>query len=147
MFWSFPRRSARKTKGSSGKRAPRPVLRRFQPSLELLERRELLTNGLGGISGTVFIDVNGDGQIGVVDAHWPSENDPVRIDLYQGETLYQVAQTDAQGNFFFTDLPPGTYQLVQEIPDGWAETVSVGSSVVVTADSTLTGQNFADTLP
>src|SRR3954466_10170044 len=106
MFWSFPRRSARKSKGSAGRRGPRPVLRRFQPSLELLESRELLTNGLGSISGTVFIDVDGDGQVGPADARWPAENDPVLIDLYQGEVLYKVLGTDAQGDFTFPDLPP-----------------------------------------
>jgi hypothetical protein len=75
----------------------------------------------GSLSGRVFVDLN---QNGALDA---AEGDlalaGVQVDLYLYDasgnaTFVRSVDTDADGNYIFTDLAAGTYQLVEQQPAG-----------------------------
>jgi SdrD B-like domain len=76
----------------------------------------------GTISGTKFLDVNGNGvrdagepgMAGVTITRTPSINDPV------GTNLSVV--TDSQGNFTFPPVPFGNFTLSETVPAGFAQT-------------------------
>ena len=76
--------------------------RRFIPTLELLEQRELLATGVF-LQGTAFVDASHD--------HTLDSNDPylqgALISLYQGTTTsgtpLAVAVTDSNGAYLFND--------------------------------------------
>jgi hypothetical protein len=103
------------------------------------------------ISGTKYHDATGNGfscgdvgQAGVT------------IDLfdYVGSTLTEVASTttDANGNYSFTALPPGTYYVAECVPSGYVQTGggpygSAGNAYYVInaqAGQTYGGNNFDD---
>jgi LPXTG-motif cell wall-anchored protein len=69
------------------------------------------------LGSTVWIDTNGDGAVD------PEEEGiaGVLVNLYDLDgVLVDIAETDADGNYLFTDLLPGTY-LVQLVPDSLPE--------------------------
>ena len=91
---------------------------------------------LGSIHGVKFIDDNADGIWDTADDD--EDWDPgVRFDLYRyggattktletGSTVTTHSwqrtdkqTTDAHGEFWFEDLEPGTYEIVERIPDGY----------------------------
>jgi len=59
------------------------------------------------------------------------------------------AVTDADGNFTFTDLQPGTYRVVQFLQEGYVPVVAGGSgafTITVENDETHAGLDFANTV-
>jgi SdrD B-like protein len=76
----------------------------------------------GTISGTKFLDSNGNGvrdagepgMAGVTITRTPSINDPVGTNLSVG--------TDSQGNFTFPPVPFGNFTLSETVPAGFAQT-------------------------
>ena len=82
--------------------------------LEALEDRTLLSS----ISGTVFNDLNGDGS------QEPGEPglQNWEVDRFQGQTLVQAVLTDANGNFSFSNLGPGTFTIQEVVEPGWLRT-------------------------
>lgn len=73
----------------------------------------------GTITGTKFEDANGNG------VRDPGENGMagVTIVMLNPVNISTETTTDASGNFSFTTLPPGTYQLSEIVPDGFHQTL------------------------
>ncbi len=65
----------------------------------------------GGVGDRVWLDADGDGAQGPVAAEPGIAN--VRVNLYQvsggGDVFFGTTLTDPNGEYAFTDLPPGTY--------------------------------------
>lgn len=97
-----------------------------------------------GLSGYKFNDVNGNG---VWDAGEPVLADwTIFIDangnglLDAGEYSYITA---ADGLYYFSNLVPKSYTILEQLKNGWAQTLGVGS-VTLTAGQSLSNQNFGN---
>lgn len=97
-----------------------------------------------GISGYKFNDVNGNG---VWDAGEPvldgwtifiDANDNGMLD--DGEHSYITADG---GLYYFNNLLPGAYELLEQLKDGWTQTLGVGSVTLEPGDQ-LEDQNFGN---
>src|SRR6185436_13997571 len=83
------------------------------------------------ISGTKYTDITGDG---LGDGDTPLAG--VTINLFKDGGVNPVATTttDASGNYSFSNLGPGTYTVVEQVPSGYVQTVG-GSGYTVAANS------------
>ncbi len=84
--------------------------RRRRLMMESLTKRELLASDFAAITGTVFDDINSNGtqdagEIGIAGANI-SLTGPLNL----------TAVTDANGEYRFDDLTPGTYEVAQVLP-------------------------------
>ena len=100
---------------------------------------------LGQVNGTKFIDTNGNGirqagepgLAGIVlflDANANGVSDGSE----------QTTTTDANGNYLFTGVNPGTYSVREMIPSGWTMTTINPAAIVVTSGSNLFGGTFGN---
>jgi protocatechuate 3,4-dioxygenase beta subunit len=103
----------------------------------------------GSIAGTVFADTDADG---VKDAGERAlANYTIYLDA-DGDQVYDAGEravtTDADGNYVFTSVAPGSYRVCEVIPTGWQATVPSNAyrAVTVTASQRVTGQNFGNQL-
>jgi uncharacterized repeat protein (TIGR01451 family) len=91
----------------------------------------------GSISGTVYLDANKNGVRDTGEAGIPG----VVVDLsgtnMLGATITQQQTTDSSGNYSFSNLLPGTYQIVQTQPAGVAD----GEANVGTGATGVAGVN------
>ncbi len=105
----------------------------------------------GQIAGTVWNDLNGDGvragspgaytEPGL--AHWT-----VYLDLNTNRALdpgEPSTLTDEAGNYLFSDIPPGDYEVSEVLPAGWdvSPTYDTKQTATVIARTTVT-QDFAN---
>ncbi|WP_017294026.1 S8 family serine peptidase [Geminocystis herdmanii] len=80
-------------------------------------------SNVGGIEGSIWDDVNGNGT-------WDSGENPlpnwqVYLDQNRNGQFDQgeiTTVTDANGNYLFEDLAPGSYVVAEVIPSGWQQT-------------------------
>ncbi|HEY4309258.1 MAG TPA: SdrD B-like domain-containing protein [Pirellulales bacterium] len=110
------------------------------------------------LSGQVYVDNNGDNTFDAGDVGLP--NVVVALLNSSGAATGATQITDANGNYSFTNLNPGTYGVAEVQPSGFFETgLNVGtvngtasgtasgvntiSSVVITSGSVGAGYNFA----
>jgi hypothetical protein len=99
---------------------------------------------LGKISGSKWIDMNGDGvRDGVVDPTrqgWP-------IQLIRNGSMYATTYTDQAGNYEFTGLPVGTYQVREVVLPGWKQTHphEPQYTLPITSGSEYVGIDFGNT--
>ncbi len=97
----------------------------------------------GGASGEVYNDLNGNGSLD------PGEPGLTgwEVDLYDSNNNFIASQlTDANGDFDFQGLDPGTYTVVEDVQPGWTQTAppSFTFTIGVTAGSTVTGLDFGN---
>jgi len=99
----------------------------------------------GTISGTKFVDSNGDGVrqageaglAGITVFLETTCNDHL-------DTGEQSTTTNADGNYLFTDITAGTYTVREVVPAGWMQTTANPGAVVVTAGADTKGGDFGD---
>jgi uncharacterized protein (DUF2141 family) len=92
----------------------------------------------GMVSGAVFEDLDGDGQHG---ANEPFLGD-VRLRL-EGPDGARETRTDAAGQYAFTQLRPGTYEVEETDPAGFVSSTPNRRTVVITETASATA-SFGD---
>ncbi len=101
----------------------------------------------GSIAGTVFNDLNKNGKIDTGEAGfggWKVYIDANNNGVFDAGDTYVL--TDKYGNFKFSGLNAGTYNIRETIPTGYAATIPVNGllTVKLTSAQTLTGLLFGD---
>lgn len=122
-------------------------------------------NAPSALGGTIFFDINANGDF---ELNEPGIEDAI-VQLFEGSTLIAVTTADADGNYLFTGLMPGTYTVVVDSslaplagatlssdPDNDGEPCAVDpipvpcdaqSTRTLAPAQTLTGLNFGYLLP
>jgi hypothetical protein len=99
------------------------------------------------LSGSRYRDLTGDG-LSADDPILNSQNplyQPITVSLYKGAALAATTTIDAQGNYSFSNLGPGTYTVVEAVPSGWFQTQGPGA-YTPTSGQQSTGNNLDDFL-
>jgi type VI secretion system secreted protein VgrG len=99
----------------------------------------------GSVSGTKFVDANGDGvrqegEVGLAGVTLYLEVDCVGV-INTGDAR---VTSDANGNYVFSNVTPGMYKVREVVPTGWQQTTLNPSPVVVLAGENVMGGNFGD---
>ena len=96
--------------------------RKMRPVVEAIERRELMTGGVGFISGTAFLDQANTGLLNTTDPYLPGAT----IQLFSAGNTTPIATTttDANGAYLFNNLAPGTYTVTETPPTGYEATAA-----------------------
>ncbi|AMN43730.1 MSCRAMM family protein [Rhodoplanes sp. Z2-YC6860] len=94
------------------------------------------------ISGTKYIDANGDGSTNGDVVYTAG----VLIDLFKDGGANPVASvtTGTDGTYSFTNLGPGTYTVAEVTPSGWTETLSPTGTITASSGHNVTGEDFAN---
>ena len=98
------------------------------------------------ISGMLFNDLNGSWYYQAGDpglAGWTVD----LVDYYDTSLVYATAMTDANGNYTFSNVGPGTYAVLQEIPGGWIQTYPPNNGFYggyVVSGGNYTGLDYGD---
>jgi hypothetical protein len=102
------------------------------------------------ISGSVNVDVNGNG---VIDAEDTVGIDGVTVRLLDGASnVVATATTSGTGDFTFANVTPGSYMIVQTLPNGYSNTLDVAAPNdlriprTLTSSQNSTGNDFYDTI-
>jgi hypothetical protein len=93
------------------------------------------TGTAASIVGNVFVDTNRDGTKG------PSESgaNPITISLVNAAgTVIATTVTDANGNYTFTNVPTGSYNVVVTVPGGVIATTPSTRAITVPATGVVT---------
>ncbi|MGE5656683.1 MAG: MSCRAMM family protein [Actinomycetota bacterium] len=99
----------------------------------------------GSIAGMKFNDLNANGILDTGEPPLPNfqifidANNNGKLDSGEASTF-----TNAQGNYFFGNVPVGTYPLLEVQQSGYRQTTP-SPTVTVTANSNLNGINFGNT--
>ncbi len=86
---------------------------------------------VGAIGDTIFWDANRNGTEDDGEAGIPG----VLVELYSNATLVASQYTDANGNYMFTNLPPGTYTVVVVPEDGDPNYPLIGAELTADPDA------------
>lgn len=106
---------------------------------------DVRASGPGKITGRLFNDLNGNGrqdarESGLVG--WSVFIDANGNGVFDSTEI--LARTDANGNYAFDNLSPGTY-IVRQVPQqGWSITSPTKYSLVVTSGQSIANVNFGD---
>ena len=99
---------------------------------------------LDSIDGTVFADVNGNGQLDSGETGIAGRTVFLNLDgTGQPDANNPSTTTDANGNYSFAGLAPGTYTVEEVVPFGQTATTP-SQVVVVTANATASGVNLGE---
>jgi len=96
--------------------------RRSRPALEAMEDRRLMTAGAGFLTGTVFLDSAATGALDPADAYVAGAT----VQLYRAGASTPLATqlSGANGQYLFTGLAAGKYQLKEVPPAGYRATAA-----------------------
>jgi hypothetical protein len=96
------------------------------------------------LSGQKFNDANGNGVKDAGELHLTGWQ--IQLDLGSNGTIDRTAVTDAQGNYLFGDVGPGTHRLGEQSMDGFIQTLPGSGSYTITASSgtNRTGLDFGN---
>jgi uncharacterized surface anchored protein len=95
---------------------------------------------LGTINVTKYNDLNGNGQRDA--GEQGVKNWLINLSYSGNGTLYQSSQTDTSGNLTFIDVPWGTYNLTEEVRNGWTRTEPVANHYIVEVNCTNLNTTF-----
>jgi parallel beta-helix repeat protein len=90
------------------------------------------------LSGHVFLDANGNG---LQQAEAGLEGRAVQLLDTAGNVL-ATAISDADGNYAFANLGPGSYRVRQVLPDGWQQTTVDPADITTSSGSNVAGLDF-----
>ena len=109
------------------------LLKKRSPMIEVIERRELMTGGFGFVGGTAFFNAPGNST--------PNYLPGATIELFKVGTVAPLSTTvtDAKGAYSFQSLDPGTYNVVELPPVGYAVSGNQIASQIVKAMSLTPG--------
>jgi hypothetical protein len=95
-----------------------------------------------GVSGQVFLDHNGDGQLDGADTGMAN----ILISLINKTTgnVAATQNTDSNGNFSIANILAGTYQITEAVPAGFVQTTANPPDIVVTSGHTTSGISFGN---
>jgi serine-aspartate repeat-containing protein C/D/E len=102
----------------------------------------------GSISGSVFIDSNGNGKLDAAES--PAQNWVVYDDVNNNLKLDAgdiQALTDGMGVYRLLQVPLGTAHVRTRLPSGWVQTNSPTTTVKVVSGMTSTGPTFGVRVP
>jgi hypothetical protein len=98
----------------------------------------------GELHGTKWWDLNGDGQL---DAGEPGLSDwTIQLTDSTGFVV-ETTTTDANGDYWFTDLEPGAWEVSEVLQSGWVQTFPSGDGThLVNLDfgQVVTGLDFGN---
>ncbi len=94
------------------------------------------------LSGAAYNDLNGNGTR---EASEPAlQNWTLNLDVGADGTVDRTATTDANGNYSFADLGPGTYRLRAVVQVGWLQTTTNPADVAASSGTNATGRDFGN---
>jgi len=102
--------------------------------VESLEQRMLMANNF--LAGTAFIDSNSNGQLDTTESYLAGAT--IQLRTADGLTVLAQQVTDAKGAYFFNNVAPGDYKLVNLSASGYVSTASQALSKI----SPVTGTTF-----
>jgi protocatechuate 3,4-dioxygenase beta subunit len=94
------------------------------------------------ISGMKFEDTNGNGVKDAGDnglANWTIE-----LDRDANGSVDATATTDANGNYSFTNVGPGTYRVREALQAGWLQTTSNPADITALSGTNVNNVNFGN---
>ncbi|HUY90417.1 MAG TPA: SdrD B-like domain-containing protein [Pirellulales bacterium] len=98
---------------------------------------------LPAITGSVFIDENGNAQFDSSEPGVPGQTVFLNVDNTGSPANNPKTVTDSNGNYSFTGIAPGTYTVMEVLPTG--VTLTTGTqTIAVSAAHTTSGVNFGD---
>lgn len=99
----------------------------------------------GNIVGSVFADWNANGKRDLGEGGLSGWTVDLNV-MVNGQMVQASTTTDASGDYSFSNLAPGTYQISEVVKPGWARTapLAASTSVTVMAGSNAAGPVFGD---
>lgn len=101
-------------------------------------------DGFGSLSGVVFLDSNGNGVTDVGEIGIPNVTITVQGTSAGNSSVTQTVTTNAAGGFTFSNLPVGTYNIIETQPAGFRDGGKNVISATVTASGAASGNVFAE---
>src|SRR5579884_86288 len=136
------------SQGSSRRRKQAHSLRRLGQRLQVgaFEDRVLLSaTASGTISGAVFVDHNGNGIKDALDVGVPGVT--ITLDgnsFFHNKAVDTTVTTDSQGNFTFTNVQPGSYELTAAAVDDFLGGTATISGLSAPVGVTISGLSMTD---
>jgi protocatechuate 3,4-dioxygenase beta subunit len=93
------------------------------------------------ISGTKYIDIDGDPQTAA--GNTPAAGWTITL----GGAASATAVTDANGNYSFANLGPGSYTLTETLKSGWTQVFGPSQPIAAQSGQNVTAQNFGNFKP
>jgi cyclophilin family peptidyl-prolyl cis-trans isomerase len=122
---------------------PRKGWTRRRLELEALEDRCLLTNSNGMLSGLAFVDAAGTGKFQAGDTGLAGVRVTLKGTAASGTAVNASTTTDANGNYSFSQVLPGTYSLSGAAPGGFIASKNTISGIQLGPGQNITGENLA----
>ncbi|WFB35026.1 SdrD B-like domain-containing protein [Kiritimatiellota bacterium B12222] len=121
-------------------------------SLSVGQRMDTIDAGFyqpGSITGTVGIDTSGDGN-----SNGPQDGVSITLLTLADDSVVTSTTTDANGDYSFSDLPPGSYRIDQNVPSSFIAVKDVDGGdltqngdqtpITVSSNDDVTNQSFVN---